>query len=294
MLSTTSMVLIGIVGVALVLLVMSIQIVPQMQVRIIEKLGKFKVGLESGFYMLIPFVERAAYKQTLKEQAMDVAPQICITKDNIPIEVDGILYLQVVDAVKASYGIMDYGFAVTQLSQTTMRSVIGTMELDKTFEERATINQHIVAAVDKACEPWGVHVTRYEVKNIVPPKSIRDAMEKQMKAEREKRAMINVAEGQKQKTIREAEGKAKEIELVTTATAFGVKAIAASINEEGGSEAVNLRVAERYIHEFGKIASTSNTMIIPSDLSNMAGLVATATSVVKKSIGVNGSDSGPE
>ena len=302
MLSTTSMVLIGIVGVALVLLVMSIQIVPQMQVRVIETLGKFKVGLESGFYMLIPFVERAAYKQTLKEQAMDVAPQICITKDNIPIEVDGIIYLQVKDAVKASYGIVDYGFALTQLSQTTMRSIIGKMELDKTFEEREHINHHIVAAVEKACEPWGVHVTRYEIKNIVPPKSIREAMEKQMKAERDKRAMIaesegeklaiiNVADGKKQKIILEAQGKAAEIETVANATANGVRAVALAINEKSGSEAVNLRVAESYIHEFGKLAGTNNTMIIPSDLSNIAGLVATATSVVKKTIGVNGSAS---
>ncbi len=297
--------LVGIVGLATVLMMISMQIIPQMQVRVIERFGKFKVGLEAGFYMLIPFVERVAYKQTLKEQAMDVAPQVCITKDNIPIEVDGIIYLQVKDAVKASYGIMDYGFAITQLSQTTMRSVIGKLVLDKTFEEREMINQQIVQAVDKASEPWGVHVTRYEVKNIVPPKSIREAMEKQMKAERLKRAMIaesegqqqakiNVADGEKQKIILEAQGRAAEIEVVANATATGVRAVASAINEEHGSEAVNLRVAEHYITEFGKLASTSNTMIIPSDLSNMAGLVATATSVVKKTIGVNGSDSGHE
>ncbi len=284
--------LIGGAGVAFVLLMVSMQIIPQMQVRVVERFGKFKVGLEAGLHMIIPFVERVHYKQTLKEQAMDVAPQTCITKDNIAVEVDGIIYLQVMDAVKASYGIMDYRFAITQLSQTTMRSVIGKLELDRTFEERAAINEHIVAAIDKACEPWGVHVTRYEVKNIVPPRSIKDAMEVQMKAVREKRALIAESEGDRQALINRAEGEGAKIVTVANATAKGVRAVAAAINERGGAEAVNLRVAERYIHEFGKIAGESNTMIIPSDLGNMAGLVATATSVIKKTIGTNGSDVG--
>ena len=230
-----------------------------------------------------------------------------LLKDNIAVEVDGVLYMQVVDAKRASYGINNYQFASTQLAQTTMRSVIGKLELDRTFEERETINGAIVDAVDKASDPWGVKVTRYEVKNILPPKSIKDAMEKQMRAEREKRAQIaeseghrqaaiNVAEGtkqeaiamsegEKQKRINEAEGKAFEIERVAQATAKGIQEIANSINAEGGLNAVNLRIAEQYIGEFGKLAETSNTMIIPSDLANIGGIIQSLTSVVKSTNG---------
>jgi len=234
---------------------------------------------------------------------MCIRDRQCITQDNIAVEVDGILYIQVIDPQKASYGINNYKFATTQLSQTTMRSVIGKLVLDKTFEERDTINTHIVDAVDKASDPWGVKVTRYEVKNIVPPQSIKDAMEKQMRAVREKRATIaesegakqakiNVAdgdkqelirksEGEKQKRINEDQGRASEIEAVANATAKGIREIALAINEKGGINAVNLRVAEQYINEFGKLAQTNNSLIIPSNLSDMAGMIATAMKVIK-------------
>ncbi len=295
-----------IVGIIVAFVVISIiktmQIVPQRQAFIIERLGKYSKTLEAGMHILIPFIDKVAYKHTLKEQAVDVAPQMCITKDNISVEVDGILYMQVMDPKNASYGIGNYSFASTQLAQTTMRSVIGKLDLDKTFEERDSINGAIVQAVDMASDPWGVKVTRYEVKNITPPQSIKEAMEKQMKAEREKRAVIaesegerqaqiNSAEGERQaaiarsegekmKRINEADGRAAEIRAVAMATAEGITAIAKSINAEGGSDAVNLRIAEQYINEFGNLAKTNNTMIIPSNLSDVAGLVATAKQVI--------------
>lgn len=281
----------------------TILIVPQRTAIIVERLGKYNGTLLAGFHVLVPFVDKVAYKHTLKEQALDVPPQACITKDNIAVEVDGIIYLQVLDAKDASYGINNYSFASTQLAQTTMRSVIGKLELDRTFEERETINAAIVDAVDKASDSWGVKVTRYEVKNIVPPQSIKDAMEKQMRAVREKRAtiaesegdkqavinraegdrqeMIERSEGEKQKRINEAIGRAEEIERVATATAKGIREIAEAINSEGGLNAVNLRVAEQYIGEFGKLAKTNNTLIIPSDLSDIAGMIATAMTVIK-------------
>ena len=232
---------------------------------------------------------------------MDVPPQSCITKDNIAVEVDGVLYLQVMDPVKASYGVNDYSFASIQLAQTTMRSEIGKMQLDKTFEERETINASIVNAIDKASDPWGLKVIRYEIKNINPPDSIKDAMEKQMRAEREKRALIaesegdrqarvNRAEGEKQeaiersegekmKRINEAEGRAQEIERVALATGKGIREIANAINDKGGIEAVNLRIAEQYLNEFGKLAQKNNTMIIPGNLSDVTGMVATISKV---------------
>jgi regulator of protease activity HflC (stomatin/prohibitin superfamily) len=277
--------------------------VPQKTAFIVERFGKYRATLEAGIHILFPFMDRVAYKHTLKEQALDVPSQSCITRDNIAVEVDGILYLQVLDPQRASYGINNYQFAATQLAQTTMRSVIGKLELDKTFEERDTINTSIVDAVDKASDPWGVKVTRYEVKNIVPPQSIKDAMEKQMRAEREKRAMIAESEGDKQakinraegdkqemiarsegerqKRINEAEGRAQEIERVATATAMGIREIALAINEKGGINAVNLRVAEQYINEFGNLAKTNNSLIIPSNVSDISGMIATAMSVIK-------------
>jgi regulator of protease activity HflC (stomatin/prohibitin superfamily) len=288
----------------LVAFLSTFKVVPQRSVFIVERLGKYSRSLEAGFHILIPFIDKIAYKQNLKEQAIDVAPQICITKDNIAVEVDGILYLQVIDPIKASYGIDNYRFAVIQISQTTMRSVIGRMELDRTFEERETVNGTIVSAVDKASDPWGIKVSRYEVKNISPPQGIRDAMEKQMRAEREKRALIAESEGQKQakinraegdrqemiarsegekqRMINEASGTATEIELVAIATAKGIREIAKSINEEGGMNAVNLRVAEQYLTEFGKLAKTNNTMIVPADLSDIAGVISSITSVLSK------------
>ncbi len=302
-LNPSLLVLIGLAIFILIVLMKTIRIVPQKQAFIIERLGKYQSTLEAGFHILMPFVDKLAYKHTLKEQAVDVPPQTCITRDNISVEMDGILYLQVVDPRKASYGIDDYSFASIQLAQTTMRSVIGRLELDKTFEERDSINIAVVDAVDKASDPWGVKVTRYEVKNIEPPASIKDAMEKQMRAEREKRAqiaesegdkqakinraegdkqeLIARSEGEKQKRINEAEGRAAEIEQVAIATAKGITEIAQSINQAGGLPAVNLRVAEQYLSEFGKLAETNNTMIIPSNLSDVAGMVATATSVIK-------------
>jgi regulator of protease activity HflC (stomatin/prohibitin superfamily) len=302
-----TIVLIGIVVFAGIIFVRTIRVVPQKRAYIIERLGKYQKTLDAGFHVLAPFVDRVSYRHTLKEQAVDVPPQQCITKDNIAVEVDGILYMQVVDPKKASYGIDNYRFAATQLAQTTMRSVMGKLDLDKTFEERENINSVIVEAVDKASDPWGVKVTRYEVKNILPPQSIKDAMEKQMRAEREKRAtiaesegdrqakinraegdrqeMIARSEGEKQKRINEAEGRAVEILRVAEATAEGISKIAASINEKGGADAVNLRIAEQYLDEFGKLAKTNNTMIIPSDLADIAGVIKTASSVLKRTSG---------
>ena len=300
-----TIILMGILLLAIIVFFKTIQIVPQKSAIIIERLGKYSKTLEAGFHILVPFLDKIAYKHTLKEQAIDVPSQTCITKDNIAVEVDGILYMQVFDAKKASYGIDDYRFASTQLAQTTMRSVIGKMDLDKTFEERDVINGAIVNAVDDASDPWGVKVARYEVKNITPPQSIKDAMEKQMRAEREKRAeiaksegdrqaKINRAEGEKQESIREsegerqrrineAEGKAREIELVAEATAESLRKIAAAISEPGGENAVNLRVAEQYVEEFGKLAQETNTTIIPSDLSDIGGMVKSIQNVIKKS-----------
>ena len=299
--SSTTFILIGIIILVFILIASMIKIVPQRTAIIVERLGKYRGTFIAGFQILIPFIDKVRYRHTLKEQAIDVAPQICITRDNIAVEVDGILYLQVLDPQKASYGIDNYRFASIQIAQTTMRSVIGKLELDKTFEERETINVTIVEAVDKASEPWGVKVTRYEVKNISPPQSIRDAMEKQMRAEREKRAVIaesegtkqakiNNAEGDKQelikksegemqKRINEAAGRASEIEQLAIATANGLRAIASAISEENGLNAVNLRIAEQYLTEFGKMAKANNSMIIPSNLTDIAAVVATATSV---------------
>ena len=296
-------VFIGVILFALIVFYKTIRIVPQKSAFIVERLGKYSKTLEAGFHILFPFLDKVSYKHTLKEQAIDVPPQACITGDNIAVEVDGIIYLQVTDPKKASYGINRYQFASTQLAQTTMRSVIGKLELDKTFEERETINSAIVGAVDKASDPWGVKVTRYEVKNIIPPQSIKDAMEKQMRAVREKRAtiaesegdkqakinraegdkqeMIERSEGEKQKRINEAIGRAEEIERVATATAKGIREIATAINEKGGLNAVNLRVAEQYITEFGKLAKTNNSIIIPSNLSDLTGMIATAMTVIK-------------
>jgi regulator of protease activity HflC (stomatin/prohibitin superfamily) len=299
-----TIILLGVIVFIAIYVSMAIRIVPQKSAFIIQRLGKYYTTLEAGFHIILPPFDKVAYKHTLKEQAVDVAPQQCITKDNIAVEVDGILYMQVVDPQKASYGIDNYRFAATQLAQTTMRSVMGKLDLDKTFEEREMINSAIVDAVDKASDPWGVKVTRYEVKNIMPPQSIKDAMEKQMRAEREKRAaiaesegdrqakinraagdrqeLIARSEGEKQKRINEAEGRAIEIQKVAEATAEGIRRIAVSINEKGGTQAVNLRIAEQYLNEFGKLAKTNNTIIIPSDLSDIAGMIKAASSVIKE------------
>jgi regulator of protease activity HflC (stomatin/prohibitin superfamily) len=288
-------ILFGLIFFAFVLLGKTARVVPQKTVFIIERLGKYSGTLDAGFHILIPFIDRIAYKHSMKEMVIDVPPQGCITKDNISVEVDGILYIQITDPVKASYGVDNFIFASTQLAQTTMRSEIGRIDLDRTFEERDKINQEIVMAVDKAAAPWGLKVTRHEIKNIVPPPSIKDAMEKQMRAEREKRALIAESEGDKQakinradgdkaeaiaksegekmKRINEAEGRGQEIERVAQATARGIREIANAINDKGGLDAVNLRIAEQYLGEFGKLAQKNNTMIIPSNLSDVAGTV---------------------
>ena len=301
MASVLTFVFLGLIIFMIIVALMSIVIVPQRNAYIMERLGKYRATLEAGFHVLTPFIDNVSYRHSLKEQAIDVAPQTCITKDNIAITVDGILYLQVMDPQKASYGINDYQFAVIQIAQTTMRSIIGKMELDRSFEERELINSAIVQAVDKASDPWGIKITRYEIKNIVPPQSIKDAMEKQMRAEREKRALIaesegdkqakinraegqkqeviEYSEGEKQKRINEAEGRAFEIERVAAATAKGTREIASAINEKGGIEAVNLRIAQHYLDQFGKLAERNNTMIIPANLSDLAGMVATAKNV---------------
>ena len=281
-----------------------VRIVPQKQAFIVERLGKYHCTLDAGLHLLVPVIDRVSYKHSLKEQAIDVPPQQCITRDNITVEVDGILYLQVMDPSKASYGIGNYLFATTQLAQTTMRSEMGKLELDRSFEERMTVNGAIVEAVDKASDPWGVKVTRYEIKNITPPQTIRDAMEKQMRAEREKRALIaesegdrqakiNRAEGDKQeaiaksegekmKRINEASGRAQEILLVAEAQANGIRQVASAISSEGGLASVNTQLAQQYLNEFGKLAKTNNTMIIPADLANVAGILKAATSVIKE------------
>jgi regulator of protease activity HflC (stomatin/prohibitin superfamily) len=299
--SSATFILVGVIILGFILIASMVKVVPQKTAIIVERLGKYRATFTAGFQILIPFIDKVRYRHTLKEQAIDVASQICITRDNIAVEVDGILYLQVLDPQKASYGIDNYRFASIQIAQTTMRSVIGKLELDRTFEERESINATIVGAVDKASDSWGVKVTRYEVKNISPPQTIRDAMEKQMRAEREKRAIIaesegtkqakiNVAEGDKQelikksegemqKRINEAAGRASEIEQVAKATANGLRAISVAISEENGLNAVNLRIAEQYLSAFGNLAKMNNTMILPSNLSDIAGVVATATSV---------------
>ncbi|MBR4171925.1 MAG: paraslipin [Kiritimatiellae bacterium] len=280
-----------------------VRIVPQKQAYIVERLGKYSRTLEAGLHVLTPLIEKVAYKHTLKEQVIDVPPQQCITKDNIRVEVDGILYLQVMDPVKASYGIGNYLFATAQLAQTTMRSEMGKLDLDRSFEEREQINGSIVEAVDRASDPWGVKVTRYEIKNITPPQTIRDAMEKQMRAEREKRAIIaesegerqakiNRAEGDKQEAIarsegemqrriNEARGQAEQIQLVAEAQALGIQKVAQAINSQGGNEAVNMQLGQQYLEQFGKLAKTGNTMIIPTDLANVAGVLKAATTIVK-------------
>ena len=281
------------------------KIVPQKSAFVVERLGKYSKTLEAGFHILLPFIDKIRYKLSMKEVAIDVPPQVCITKDNVSVEVDGILYLKVMDPVKAAYGIHNFQFATTQLAMTTMRSEIGKLELDRTFVERESINGNVVDAVDMASDPWGIKVTRYEIKNITPPESVQQAMEKQMRAEREKRAeiahsegerqakinraeggrqeMISMSEGEKMKRINEAEGRALEIERVAKATAFGIREIAAAIKEPGGENAVSLRIAEQWIGEFGKLAKVNNTMIIPTNIADISGTVASLAKVMKNS-----------
>ncbi|RUO60313.1 SPFH domain-containing protein [Pseudidiomarina insulisalsae] len=288
---------------AIIIILKTARIVPQRTNYVIERLGRYNRTLDSGFHLLIPFIDKVAYQHTLKEEVIDVERQACVTKDNIQVGINGVLYIQVVDAHKASYGINDYRYAASQLAQTTMRSVIGQTDLDKTFEERARINEIVVQALDEAASPWGIKVLRYEISDIELPMSIKDALEQQMRAERERRAaiaksegerqsMINVSEGHKQevinlseaeklKQINEAEGRAREIELVAAATAEGLRKIAAAIQEPGGQDAVSLRVAEQYVKEFGNLAKETNTLILPAQLADIGGAVAGLTEVLK-------------
>jgi regulator of protease activity HflC (stomatin/prohibitin superfamily) len=287
-----------------IVLAKTARVVPQQSAYVVENLGRYSRTIHAGFHILIPFVERIAYKHNMKELAIDIPEQVCITKDNVQVGVDGVLYLQVLDAGKASYGITDYRFAITQLAQTTLRSEIGKIELDRTFEERATINSNVVSELDKASAPWGVKVLRYEIKNINPPRDVLQAMEKQMRAEREKRAVvltsegerdakINQAEGEKQRVIKEseankqqqineAEGEAEAILAVATATAEGLKRVGEALSGRGGAEAMQLRVAEEYLKQFGQLATdASSTLIVPANLSDISSMIALATTVVK-------------
>ena len=282
---------------AATILFMTAKVVPQREEWIVQRLGKYNRTLDAGLKILVPVIDQVAYKHTLKEQTFDVASQSCITKDNISVEIDGVLYMQVNDARAASYGVENYFIAISQLAQTTLRSEIGKIDLDRTFEERDTINARVVDAVDRAAEPWGVKILRYEIKDITPPASVTDALEKQMRAERERRAVvaesegerqarINVSEGDRQETINlseaeklkqinEAEGRAQEIKLVAEATAAGIRDVASALTENGGREAVNLRIAEQWVSQFGQLAKTNNTMIVPAQLGDVATLVST-------------------
>ncbi len=290
--------------VVVIILAKTAVVVPQQSAYIVESLGKFSRTLLAGFHILIPFIERSAYRHSLKERANDIHEQICITRDNVQVGVDGVLYMQVMDPERASYGITDYAFAIAQLAQTTLRSEIGKIDLDRTFEERSMINANVVAELDKASDAWGVKVLRYEIKNINPPADVLSAMEKQMRAEREKRAVIlnsegerdakiNEAEGEKQRVIKEseaakqqqineAEGEAQAILAVATATAEGLRRVSEVVTATGGFEAMQLRIAEDYIKQFGSLAKEANTLVIPANLSDIASMIALATNIVKK------------
>ena len=280
------------------------RVVPQQQAWVIERLGKYSGTLNAGFHILIPFMDTVRYKHSLKEIAIDVPEQVCITKDNVQVAVDGILYFKVLNAERASYGISDYNYAISQLAQTNLRSEIGKIDLDKTFEERTTINTAVVTEVDKASEAWGVKVLRYEIKNITPPQDVLAAMEKQMRAEREKRALILQSEGQrdaainnaegdkqqvikaseakKQQNINEAEGQSAAIMSVAKATAEGIRQVAEAIGMAGGRDAMQLRLAEEYIKQFGLLAKAGTSMIVPATVSDVSSMIAMATSILKQ------------
>lgn len=290
--------------IAIIIIAKTAVVVPQQSAFVIESLGKYSRTLRAGFHILIPFFERVAYRHSLKELAFDIPEQICITKDNVQVGVDGVLYIQILDPERASYGITDYAFAISQLAQTTLRSEIGKIDLDRTFEERSSINRNVVAELDKASDPWGVKVLRYEIKNINPPTDVLSAMEKQMRAEREKRAVIltsegerdakiNEAEGEKQQVIKqseavkqqqinEADGEAAAILAIATATAEGLSRVAKSLNEEGGESAMQLRVAEDYLEQFGNIAKEGNTLVVPANLADLSSMISLATNIIKK------------
>src|SRR6187200_1531436 len=263
----------------LIVLAKTAIVVPQQSAYVVERLGRYSGTLDAGFHILVPFVDVIRYRHSLKETALDIPAQICITRDNVQVQVDGVLYLKILNPERASYGISDYHFAISQLAQTTLRSEVGKIDLDRTFEERTTINIAVVGELDKASEPWGVKVLRYEIKNIQPPSDILAAMEKQMRAEREKRQVIKASEAVRQQRINEAEGQAAAIRSVASATAQGLREVADAIRVEGGIEAVQLRVAEQYVAQLGHIASRTNTVVVPANLTDVAGMIATAMKV---------------
>jgi regulator of protease activity HflC (stomatin/prohibitin superfamily) len=278
-------------------------VVPQQSAYVVERLGRYHATLGAGFHILLPFVDSVRYRHSLKESAVDIPAQVCITRDNVQVGVDGVLYLKVLNPERASYGISDYLFAISQLAQTTLRSEVGKIDLDRTFEERTNINTAVVSELDKASESWGVKVLRYEIKNITPPQDVLAAMEKQMRAEREKRAVIltsegtrdaaiNTAEGMKQETIKqsearkqqqinEAEGQAAAILAVAGATAEGIRRVADAIKVPGGYEAVQLRVAEQYIGQFGELAKESNTLVLPANVADVGSMISLAMAAIR-------------
>src|SRR5437899_2745676 len=295
-------VFLGLALLVIIVIARTAVVVPQQSAFVVERLGRYHVTLDAGFHVLLPFVDAIRYRHSLKERAVDIPAQVCITRDNVQVQVDGILYLKVLNAERASYGISDFIFAITQLAQTNLRSEVGKIDLDRTFEERTNINTAVVTELDKASEPWGIKVLRYEIKNITPPQDVLAAMEKQMRAEREKRAVIltsegtrdaaiNAAEGEKQQVIKaseakkqqqinEAEGQASAILAVAEATAEGIRKVAEAINLPGGFEAVQLRVAEQYIGQFGQLAKESNTMVLPASVADVGSMIALAMKVI--------------
>ena len=315
-------VVLALVALVIVLIAKSAVIVPQQAAYVIERLGRYSRTLQAGFHILVPFLDRVAYKHDLKERAVDIPEQLCITRDNVQVGVDGVLYLQILEPHQASYGITNYTFAISQLAQTTLRSEVGKIDLDRTFEERASLNSAIVNELDQASAPWGVKVLRYEIRNITPPADVLAAMEKQMRAEREKRAVIlasegdrdakinesqgsrdaniNEAEGEKQRVIKaseavrtqqinEAQGQAEAILTVAAATADGLSRIAQSVSVTGGMDAMRLRIAEQYIAQFGQLAKESNTLVVPANLSDLASMLTLASTIVKGNDAVSGS-----
>jgi regulator of protease activity HflC (stomatin/prohibitin superfamily) len=290
------------VFIVLIVIAKTAIVVPQQSAFVVERLGRYRATLGAGFHILLPFVDTIRYRHSLKEIAVDIPAQVCITRDNVQVGVDGVLYLKVLNPERASYGITDYMFAISQLAQTTLRSEVGKIDLDKTFEERTNINTSVVSELDKASESWGVKVLRYEIKNITPPHDVLAAMEKQMRAEREKRAVILTSEGtrdaainnaegvkqevikaseaRKQQQINEAEGQASAIMAVATATAEGIRRVAEAIKLPGGYEAVQLRVAEQYIGQFGELAKESNTVVIPANVADVASMITLAMKMV--------------
>lgn len=299
----------GVVAFAIVVVFKAVRIVPQQEIWIMERLGKFQTSMQAGLHFVVPFIDVIRYKHSLKEIVLDIPAQVCITKDNVSVHVDGVLFFRVMDAVKASYGISDYIAAVTQLAQTTLRSEIGKIDLDRTFEERDKINSAVILGIENATQPWGVKVLRYEIKQIQPPKDVLEAMEKQMRAEREKRAsiltseaerdskinraegakqeVIKASEADKQKQINEAEGRASAILAVARASAEGLRQMAEAIESKGGDRAAQFKVAEEYVRQLGQVAYDARAIIVPANVADPSSVVTTAMAVIE---GVRGSE----